>query len=131
MLVYRQSSGTLTDAKGVIRCLCYSGKGEHKNDPKSEFIRDYGPIPKGFYVMQPPQDSKEHGPAAIWLQPVPTNEMHGRSGFGMHSDSVSHPGDASEGCIVNTRVSGEPTTPTSVFRRKLFAEGDFLIQVVE
>jgi hypothetical protein len=36
----------------------------------------------------------------MYLQPDSANEMHGRSGFFMHADSIAHPGQASEGCIV-------------------------------
>ncbi len=36
----------------------------------------------------------------MYLQPDPHNQMFGRSGFFMHGDSLAHPGQSSEGCIV-------------------------------
>ena len=49
-------------------------------------------------------DSDSHGPLVIPLFAMPENEMFGRSGFLIHGDSVEHPGNASEGCIIAAKV---------------------------
>ena len=47
-------------------------------------------------------------PVAMPLIPDPANQMHGRSGFFIHADSIADPGSASEGCIVPVHgVNGE------------------------
>lgn len=129
MLTYKIPTGELFDAKGTMRCLCYSGDAAHRNNPSSINLKAEGPIPPGFYVMRPPIDTDTHGPAVLWFQPLPTNVMYDRDSFGMHSDAVHRPGTASLGCIVNVKA-GDGSQPTSVFRRELWGEGDYLIHAV-
>jgi hypothetical protein len=38
--------------------------------------------------------------------------MCGRGGFLIHGDSISHPGDASDGCIILTRPEREAIVKT-------------------
>ena len=97
---YRQSTGELISYDGRTAGTGYSGAGAGKNNPTFENVRNVGPIPKGDYSIAAPVDTVTHGPYVLALRPAPANQMYGRSGFLMHSDSVVHPGAASEGCIV-------------------------------
>lgn len=117
---YRQRTGELVRFGGVAG-KAYSGHGEGKNDPTKQDQHDIGPIPRGKYTMLQPMDTPTHGPYVITLRPDPANEMHGRSGFLCHGDSVAHPGDASHGCIVTSHS----------MRQCLWQSGDHEITVVE
>lgn len=79
----------------------YAGRGKGKNNPELQYVRSTGPLPQGSYqLVGPPHEGGHMGPDVLYLAPAPDNEMGGRGGFFIHSDSVSHPGEASEGCIV-------------------------------
>jgi hypothetical protein len=54
------------------------------------------------------------------LQPAPTNQMFGRSGFLMHGDSVKLPDTASHGCIIMARAT----------RERVWLSGHRLLEVV-
>lgn len=97
---YKQSTGTFIFEETQILGGCYSGKGEGKNNPAMQNVKYVGPLPCGKYTMGQPFVSRVHGPFAIPLTPDPSNEMFGRSEFLIHGDSLEHPGEASEGCIV-------------------------------
>ena len=99
MWTYRQSTGELA-LDGKIVGVGYAGKGIGKNQPSMQSVPDCGPIPQGTYTIGAAVDTADHGPFAMRLYPDPSNEMFGRSGFWLHGDSVVHPGDASEGCII-------------------------------
>ena len=99
MWTYSQSTGVLSDGDGRT-WQCYAGSGDGKNNPADEAIPDVGPLPRGVYLASGPQTRTKTGPVSIALIPAPGNEEFGRSAFYMHGDSVSHPGCASEGCIV-------------------------------
>lgn len=101
-LTYEISTGRLLDPSGTLLASCYSGAPADKNKPEFESVKNCGPIPEGVYTLADVEDVNggPHGPYVIRLDPAPTNKMYGRSGFLMHADSVSHPGAASEGCIV-------------------------------
>lgn len=106
MIRYQISSGVLSKGPSILG-VGYSGQPECKNDPNSCSVHNKGPIPPGLYTIEAPVDTKTHGPFVMWLTPDPRNEMHGRSAFGIHGDSVVHPGTASEGCIVTDRHTRE------------------------
>jgi hypothetical protein len=95
--VYHQYSGELYH-DGVLITRGYSGKGLNKNNPLSESIRGQGPIPRGRYIIGGHTNSK--GPMTIILEPSGGNHMYGRDAFRIHGDSISDPGNASEGCII-------------------------------
>ena len=98
-------TGILTDGKRKI--TCYSGEqGKWKNNP--DFVGDVGlgPIPPGNYSIGPAFVSGSSGPVTMRLTPQAGTDTHGRSGFEIHGDSISHPGAASHGCIVTTAPSG-------------------------
>jgi hypothetical protein len=107
MWIYEQRTGWLYDGGGKRFALGYSGKGEGKNNPDMQDVHKVGPLPCGVYTPQPPVDSDKHGKYVLWLVPDPSNEMFDRDAFGMHGDSIPHPGEASEGCIIQARFARE------------------------
>lgn len=112
MWTYSQSTGEMRGADGSLLASGYSGKGDGKNNPAMERIPDVGPIPAGLYHINPPIDTIEHGPFVLTLIPNEWNEMFDRGGFLIHGDSVEHPGEASEGCIVLSRPARERIAET-------------------
>lgn len=101
---YRQRTGELLDNRETVMATGYAGAGSGKNNPSLQCVADIGPLPRGLYLIAAPVDTLTHGPYVLWLTPAETNAMCGRSGFGMHGDSVVNPGSASEGCIVMARA---------------------------
>jgi len=99
MYVYSQSTGELKE-DGVLLGKGYSGAGLDKNVPADEAVSCQGPLPQGFYTIAGPRDDPKKGPCVFDLSPDDDNDMFGRTGFMIHGDSLSHPGMASEGCIV-------------------------------
>ena len=97
--VYSQSTGQLTE-NGQYIGTGYAGFGEGKNDPDFQMVADVGPLPQGGDTMSEPYTDPVDGPLCFKLTPDPSNEMFGRSGFRIHADSISHPGEASKGCCV-------------------------------
>lgn len=77
----------------------YSGKGDGKNNPQFEAVRNIGPIPAGHYKIGQSYTHPRKGPLVMSLTPVGHN-ARGRTGFLIHGESIRHPGDASEGCII-------------------------------
>jgi hypothetical protein len=62
------------------------------------------------------------------LTPNPANQMHGRSAFFIHADSVAKPGSASEGCIVPVHgINGEPGR---TIRERIAADTDRALEVI-
>lgn len=107
MWTYSQSSGALTFYDCAFFSRGYSGKGEDKNEPESQEIHNRGPIPRGRWQIHPPINTPEHGPFVLPLSPLGFTEVFGRSGFLIHGDSKTHPGEASEGCIILDRNTRE------------------------
>lgn len=117
---YSQQTGELQqDGKPVA--AGYSGSGEGKNNPALDHVANVGPIPRGKWtVAGPPCDTGEHGPYVLRLDPEPGTQTHGRSGFLMHGDSKTHPGTASQGCIILPRSA----------REQVWQSGDRKLEVV-
>lgn len=121
MIRYTVSSGILSRADGVALGTGYSGQPECRNDPSKCGVHNHGPIPPGRYSIGAPiEHTESHGPFVLPLTPHPDNEMHGRSGFLIHGDSVAHPGTASQGCIIMGRA----------VREAVRASGDDELEVV-
>jgi hypothetical protein len=97
--LYVQATGELYSLAGTG----YAGKGAGKNNPALQRERSVGPLPAGYYDIGPPRDGGAHGPLVRPLTPDPANAMFGRSAFLIHGDSLTRPGDASEGCIIMPR----------------------------
>lgn len=96
---YHQSNGKLYhDGKYIAKGD--SGKGNDRDQPGSESHVGSGPIPRGKYSIQAPHLSPYTGPKSLRLIPHRGTRTHGRSGFLIHGDSLTHPGHASNGCIV-------------------------------
>lgn len=117
---YSQSSGELSRDGISVTAQGYSGYGNGKNNPVMQDHADVGPVPRGTYVIGKAQTSGRHGPLALPLIPDPANEMHGRSAFLIHGDSLAHLGGASRGCIILPRGA----------RQRIVASHDSILQVV-
>lgn len=101
---YRQSDGGFgieTSEGRVTLALGYAGKGEGRNAPSLQNVRNVGPLPRGRYLIHEPIRHPSLGPFALKLSPFPSNHMFDRSGFYIHGDNKTN--DASRGCIVLSR----------------------------
>lgn len=112
------------DHNGVFFARAYSGAPGHKDDPSQEAVVDKGPLPEGWYTIEPPFDSPHTGPVSLRLIPDPGNDMKGRSDFLIHPDSIHHPGAASHGCIVMEPRAAREQLGAAVIK------GDNRLQVV-
>ena len=120
-----QASGKLLNPQGQYVVTGYAGGNcgknpEGINNTSMEEVGCIGPLPRGTYIINDPQDSAKLGPYAMSLSPNPANKMFGRSGFFIHGDSVTKPRGASEGCIILPRQ----------IREEIHASGDHTIIVV-
>src|SRR5215469_15832661 len=109
MWTFHQETGQVEDFKGFLYGRSYAGHNEGKNNPALQDIHggcrwdadkklwvpveglkpdDWGPLPRGIYIINPPVDTETHGPYVMWLTPTPETEMYGRSGFGWHGDNI-------------------------------------------
>ena len=120
MWTYRISTGEIVDSNNEMCGTGYSGFGNRKNNPTGIAAHNLGPIPIGLYHIEDPKDTDTHGPFVLPLAPSMENQMFGRSGFLIHGDSLAHPGDASEGCVILDRA----------IREKIAASGDRLLEVI-
>jgi len=118
---YQESTGNLTNPGGKIVACGYSGKDLGKNNPDMQSAVGVGPIPCGDWYIDAPYDSPNTGPYTLPLRPVVTASALGRSGFRIHGDSISDPGNASHGCIILPRY----------VRTQIWASGDRKLKVVE
>src|SRR5579872_4479298 len=80
---------------------------EGRNNPDMCDVPNVGPLPPGYYTFGEPVEHSQLGAFAIPLTPDPENEMYGRRGFYLHGDTISAPGNASDGCIVQPRPTRE------------------------
>ncbi len=116
---YNQRTGQLT-RNGRVMGVGYSGRSNGRNNPALEAVSNVGPIPRGRYRIGPQHAHPTKGPYTMGLTPVGHGAQH-RSHFLIHGDSIRHPGDASEGCIVLSRP----------VRQVISASGDPVLQVVQ
>ena len=99
MWIYSQSRGDLWHDQDLVG-TGYAGSGNGKNNPAMQFQQNVGPLPVGMYSIRPAVRHPRLGIVAMPLEPAPGTILFGRSGFYIHGDSQSHPGEASTGCIV-------------------------------
>ncbi|MFP2517064.1 tlde1 domain-containing protein [Buttiauxella agrestis] len=99
MWVYSVSSGTLSRNEERISGG-YAGLGAHKNDSSFECSKDSGPLPRGRYRIGQPFFHPRTKGYTMRLIPDSSNIMCDRDGFMIHGDSIRHPGQASNGCII-------------------------------
>ena len=120
MHLYEISTGKWFDTNGKQLGQGYSGNGLGKNNPGMCDVSNVGPVPVGTYTILFPRTTVTHGPYVLPLVPAPSNEMHERSGFLIHGDSIAAPGTASQGCIILPRA----------VRESIWASGDHELQTV-
>lgn len=100
MWTYSQSTGNLSH-DGTHVDTGYSGYSVGKNNPAAQAVIDVGPIPQGAWTIAGViAHTDAHGPYVLILQPDPATATFGRSGFLIHGDSITAPGEASRGCII-------------------------------
>ena len=123
MLTYSQTTGEMRTALGGLLGTGYAGHGEGVNNPALQSVPNTGPLPRGIYAINPPVNTAKHGPYVMWLSQDPTNEMFGRSGFGIHADEIANPGKrlASTGCIVMSNVAREAIWQTADHQLRVIA----------
>jgi hypothetical protein len=98
---FEQATGWWIDPTGkAIFKGAYAGNGKGKNNPDMQDVKGVGPLPRGLYTAGEPHNDAKVGNYAMRLTPSPDNTMFGRADFFLHGDSMSDPGNASEGCIV-------------------------------
>ena len=97
---YHQSTGQLFHGSNLVGAGYSGHPPSGKNNPDMQDVPNVGPIPRGGYTIGAPHNTETHGPFVMSLTPNAENEMHGRTGFLIHGDSIAHPGFASEGCII-------------------------------
>ncbi len=119
MWTYEQLTGRIIHNTELVG-RGYAGAPAGKNNPDMQNVADTGPLPRGTYTIEAPQDSPHTGPYTLDLTPDPNNDMFGRSQFRIHGDSIENPGTASEGCIVTVRP----------VRVEIWTSGDHTLEVV-
>lgn len=77
----------------------HAGNGVGLNNPDKQTIHNIGPLPRGFYKVQPEMSNSQLGIVSMRLDPQPDDNgkmdwLFGRSGFYIHAPVFS------EGCIV-------------------------------
>lgn len=107
MWTYVQLSGAILTPAGKLMSMGYSGAPGYVNQPGAQIYKNKGPCPCGMFTIGPPHDTEHHGPYFLALFPDPANVMFGRSAFGIHGDSLTMPGTASQGCIILPRFARE------------------------
>ena len=111
MWIYNIRQGTITSPDGEVEGHGYSGQPQYKNDPTAVAIHNEGPIPPGRYTMstffhsEGPRYKHPKGKYVCQLIPALDNNMFKRAGFMIHGDSISEPGTASDGCIIQGRAT--------------------------
>ena len=127
MTTYEQSTGRWFLSNGTLLGTGYAGHGEGKNNPDKEAVKMVGPLPRGTYsATRLILDDPHTGWYTIVLEPdAPTREKilsYGRDpdSFRIHGDEVDHPGEASDGCIVQMRTT----------RLEFWEGGDRIVNVV-
>ena len=110
---YDQSTGQTwwdnpsTDAfDPVLKGTGFSGaRGDHRDNPDSQHVKNQGPIPRGRYTIGKRRSTKSDGITILDnlpLAPDSANDMGGRSGFLIHGGSRT--GNPSQGCIILSKA---------------------------
>lgn len=124
MWLYLSRSGALlrslpTGHREIV-AVCYAGRRHGLNDPDFQYEKGIGPIPEGFYTIEPPHDSATTGPYTLRLAPDPGNDMRGRASFAVHGERKVNPSESSHGCIIAPKSK----------REFVWESGDRLLRVV-
>ncbi len=83
-------------------------------------VRNTGPIQVGSYTISAPFHHPHAGNYTMRLTPQQGTDTFGRNGLLIHGDSVQHPGQASNGCIIQNQQA----------RHRIWTSGDRTLQVV-
>ena len=118
--VYSQSTSELTH-NGQHVATGYSGAGPGRNNPDMQSSQGQGPIPQGSYTIGAAHQGAHTGPVTMNLDPQAGTNTYGRDLFRVHGDSIAHPGQASEGCVilppnVRQQMSASPDRTLTVTR---------------
>lgn len=101
--------------------------GDGKNNPLLQHIHGVGPLPRGMWRMGSWMDQHgDLGPGVIGLYPLAGTETFGRTGFYIHGDDKTKPGQGSHGCIVRS-----PEALRKLMWDTAVTNKDFEIEVVE
>ncbi|WP_084026161.1 tlde1 domain-containing protein [Mesorhizobium sp. C399B] len=128
MWIYSQGLGTLYRKRSPIdqpsvEGQGYAGFGKGVNNPVTQCLEDFGPIPRGQYTISDPIASPTQ--FSLPLIPAIANDMCNppRSNFLIHGDrKLPRPPDtASQGCIILALD----------VRKKIWESGDRDLTVVE
>ena len=117
--VYVQKSGKFS-LDGKELATGYSGKGDGKNNPDKEGVRNVGPIPAGKYQLSKPRDYK--GMKNCFDVTPDGHNALGRTEFLIHGDSKSKPGTASEGCIILEPAIRQQIAESGITRLRVVKE---------
>lgn len=98
MHFYEISSGKLFKETELLG-TGYAGHGEGRNNPDAVRQQGVGPLPPGVYKIGPAFDHDHLGPCVMRLTQV-IGQSYGRDAFFLHGDNASHPGESSDGCVV-------------------------------
>jgi hypothetical protein len=104
---YEQATGRLLEDDGKVIGLGWAGHLQGRNNPEMQIVKGVGPLPKGKYIVENPENGTHLGPLAFPLTPDPTNKMFGRDAFFIHGASAEHPALSSDGCIIQGRIARE------------------------
>lgn len=117
---YHQSNRHL-EYNGKFVDYGYSGHGPGKDNPAMQSVPNLGPIPRGTYRIGPPFRHPHAGHYVMRLTPINGTNTFGRDGFLIHGESMAHPGEASNGCL----IEGPDT------RQKIWNSNDHILVVVQ
>jgi hypothetical protein len=125
MWIYVQKTGNMYHSvDGELKFLAngYAGREQYQNDPDSQCVKDFGPLPRGTYSFAAPTTFNFMS-NCLRLTPDAGNDMctPARDGFWIH-DGVFHGphGDSSHGCICLQPAA----------RLSMWASDDHRLQVV-
>ncbi len=106
-IVYEQKTGKISavskDGEAKRLGVGYAGHPPYVNDADAQALKARGPIPRGHYGISYPWNHVRLGACSMFLEPLASNDMMGRSGFFIHGDNSYGNNTASHGCIVASR----------------------------
>lgn len=94
----------------------YSGRPGYYDDSTKECVAGKGPIPRGVYTIGKPFTHPKTKAWTMRLTPGINNNMCGRDSFMIHGDSQSHPGEASDGCIIVILANRKKIAESRVYK---------------
>jgi Protein of unknown function (DUF2778) len=110
--IYNSANGQLFH-NGELVTTAYSGFSVGQNNPAMESVENVGPIPRGFWNIQPAYEHPVLGPLTMNLEPQPETDTFNRSAFRIHGDDAAHLGESSHGCIVANHTTRLPISQST------------------